>query len=119
MYTFSLRAALQYATQWGWPIARGHAAVDRSESLCTCDDAACAAPGFHPVAVAWRAEATTDDTNRLATLWADRSWWPIAPTGIRFDAIKVDGPVSTAVLRRRGTSVLPACAGRAPIAPPR
>lgn len=116
-----LRTVRRYADQFAWLIARGHyasevlspmpcccgATLSSKSVLCSCGRYHCAAPGCHPVADDLASEAT-NDLGAIEQLWGVEQWWPIALTGIDFDAVVVEGPLPASVLTRaeRGEQLL-------------
>jgi hypothetical protein len=111
--TLGARVACRYAEQFAWSIGRGHFVAEQQSVLtsycsetqtlsgvaCSCDLPQCLTPGCHPVAEDWVGEASKDP-DVLTRLWNGRAWWPIALTGLDFDAVLVDGPVSHTALSR-------------------
>ena len=109
--TLGARTARRYAEQFAWPIARGHYASEQQLTMpcccgtplpldsfaCSCESRQCAMPGCHPVADDWMAEACSDP-EAITQLWDGEQWWPIALTGVCFDAVVVEGPVPASVL---------------------
>ena len=81
-------AALDYAAR-GWPVLPLHS---WDGSCCTCGHADCASPAKHPRTAHGLKEASTDAE-------VIRAWWHHWPdanvgvrTGVKFDALDVDGP---------------------------
>ena len=111
--TLGARTARRYAEQFGWSIARGHYASEQRLTMpcccgtalpldsfaCSCGSQQCIAPGCHPVAGDWMAEACSDP-EAITQLWGGEQWWPIAATGVCFDAVVVEGPLPASVLAR-------------------
>lgn len=111
--TLGARTARRYAEQFGWSIARGHYASESQSAMpcccgaalsvdsfaCSCGSRQCAAPGCHPAGDDWVAEASNDPT-AITRLWGGGEWWPIALTGVDFDAVVVEGPLPASVLAR-------------------
>lgn len=109
--TLGARTARRYAERFAWPIARGHYASEKQSVMpcccgaklaseaadCSCGNSRCAAPGCHPVADDWLVEASSDP-EEVARLWGGGTWWPIAATGIAFDAVVVEGPLPSSTL---------------------
>jgi hypothetical protein len=72
-----------------------------SSALCSCGIQQCSAPGCHPVADNWAEEATADP-GAVGLLWGGQQWWPIALTGVAFDAVVVVGPLPEPALASTG-----------------
>jgi len=119
MYTtLGARTARRYADQFGWSIVRGHFATEEKSAMpcccgaslpssrivCSCGAPRCATPGCHPVADGWVEEASSD-ADTLTRLWDGQQWWPIALTGLEFDAVVVAGPLSAEVLSQPDASL--------------
>lgn len=94
-------SAAAYASRWSWPLALGTALVDER---CSCGNEACPAPGAHP-AHALTLRWVSADPDRVERWWKR---WPsasiIAPTGRRFDAVRLPRKVGTMVLEEFGQS---------------
>jgi hypothetical protein len=100
--TLGARVACRYAEQFEWSIET------LSGVACSCDLPQCLTPGCHPVAEDWVGE-DSKDPNVLTRLWSGREWWPIALTGLDFDAVIVAGPLTRTAfscLERKGGSGL-------------
>lgn len=113
--TLGARSVVRYAEQFAWSIARGHYALKNRSAVhghcgswgpldsptCSCGSRQCAVPGCHPVSENWAAEASSD-VEAITRLWRGEPWWPIAVTGIEFDAVVVKGPLPCSALARAG-----------------
>ncbi|MEU0674896.1 bifunctional DNA primase/polymerase [Streptomyces sp. NPDC006172] len=128
-----LETAVRYVEERHWEVVPGTwlEAVDGVQR-CSCDDAACPAPGAHPTRSDWAAEATGSATV-ARRMWQQRPTASILlPTGRTFDAISVPetagflalarmermestlGPVTLTPDRRMQFFVLPGTAAKVP-----
>jgi hypothetical protein len=107
-------AAVRYAEDRHWEVAAGTWLIEDDGPLrCSCGDAACPAPGAHPVSRDWARKAS-------AGPGVVRRWWtenPLAsvllPTGRAFDAIDVPeiaGCLALARMERMGLQLGPVLA---------
>ncbi|MFC9290025.1 bifunctional DNA primase/polymerase [Streptomyces sp. NPDC057052] len=128
-----LETAVRYAEERHWDVVPGTwlEAVDGTQR-CSCDDAACPAPGAHPARPDWATQATGSATV-ARRMWQKQPGASILlPTGRTFDAISVPetagflalarmermestlGPVTLAPDRRMRFFVLPGAAAKVP-----
>lgn len=128
-----LETAVRYAEDRHWDVFPGTwlEAVDGGQ-LCCCGDAACEAPGAHPVRPDWATQATGSAT-AVRRLWQRQPNASILlPTGRTFDAVSVPetagflalarmermglrlGPVTLAPDGRMRFFVLPGAAAKVP-----
>ncbi|MCF4138904.1 bifunctional DNA primase/polymerase [Streptomyces sp. Tue 6430] len=128
-----LETAVRYTEERHWDVVPGTwwEAVDGTQR-CSCDDAACPAPGAHPARPDWATQATGSATV-ARRMWQQRPDASILlPTGRTFDAISVPetagflalarmermksalGPVTSAPDRRMHFFVLPGTAAKVP-----
>ena len=109
-----IESAIRYAEERHWEVAAGCWLVEDDGPLrCSCDDAACPAPGAHPTGRDWARKAS-------AGPGVVRRWWtenPLAsillPTGRAFDAIDVPeiaGCLALARMERMGVQLGPVLA---------
>ncbi|MFJ4694095.1 bifunctional DNA primase/polymerase [Streptomyces sp. NPDC088766] len=128
-----LETAVRYAEERHWDVVPGTwlEVVDGTQR-CSCDDAACPAPGAHPARPDWATQATGSATV-ARRMWQEQPDASILlPTGRTFDAISVPetagflalarlermgsapGPVTSAPDRRMHFFVLPGAAAKVP-----
>lgn len=100
-------SAAAYASQWSWPVALGTSLV---EGHCSCGVEQCPHPGAHPqrsLTLRW----VSADPDRVQRWWERRPAASIiAPTGRRFDAIRLPRTLGIALmveLERSGGTVGP------------
>jgi hypothetical protein len=87
--------AAAYASRWNWPLALGTSLVGEG---CSCGDVRCPAPGAHPahpLTLRW----VSADPDRVQRWWKQCPFASIiAPTGRRFDAVRLPRKVGMRLL---------------------
>ncbi|MEV6563913.1 bifunctional DNA primase/polymerase [Streptomyces kronopolitis] len=96
-----LETAVRYAQERHWDVFPGAwLEHDGTTPRCSCRARDCAAPGAHPTAPGWTAEAT-GSAGTVRRLWAGRPGASILlPTGRTFEALVAHGVVQW--IRRPG-----------------